>query len=154
MNIELLKKVRGAVADEATAFDMSVWGVGISERGRWWPLDTDDDHGVERDVLGDCGAAACIAGWAVKLSRPQKVKVDSLVTQHDIGYFAERLLGSPHGWGSEYGYARGLNNLFNATLWPEWTDTLFERVGAVAMLDLIIAGHNPWDPPEGWVLPT
>lgn len=150
MNIELLKKVRTAIADEATAFDMRYWGVGISERGKWWPID-------EADGLGDCGSPACLAGWAIKLGRQQKVRVDDAWgTRHNPSTVANRLLQLDGAqWGNDCWDARRTgHSLFHWSNWPLWARELSEKEGALAILDLIIAGHNPWEPPADWELPT
>lgn len=140
MNIELMKRVRGAIADEATAFDMGQWGVGVSARGKWWPVALDADR---FDIVGDCGTPACVAGWAIRLGRPEKRSVRHPESFCDVEEYAESLLGLDES-----------RALFHRDAWPAWARRVDGRAGAVAMLDLMIAGHNPWNPPEGWVLPT
>lgn len=162
MNIELLKQVRDAVADEANAFDMDAWGVGLSKRGLWWFAIYDSDQEIyEMADANACGTAACLAGWAIRLGRPQKKSVvNGRPSIHNPGDYAGRILGIEDGaWGQRKGF--GSHSLFHTRNWPDWArnaiDDCFsdtsERDVALVMLDLIIAGENPWDRPEGWVMP-
>ena len=131
MNIELLKEVRDAILDEATPFNMNFWGVGVSQH-TWWPS-------IGRRV-GDCKTPACLAGWAVRLGRrkrrsPAPLNYDAHYSTEAISGAAASLLGL-----TEAGALR----LFYWPNWPEWAQEMDNRTAAVALLDALIAGQNPW----------
>ena len=128
LNLELLQKVRDAIADEGNAFDMGGWGVAVSPR-TWWP--------AIRRAPTDCGTPACIAGWAIRIGQRRRRSPPPRAwtpgySNSAIEEVAARLLRTKDGY------------LFYRSLWPDWAYRLPERAGALALLDALIAGQDPW----------
>ena len=128
LTLELLQRVRDAIADEGTPFDMGQWGVAVSPR-TWWP--------ANQCAPADCGTPACIAGWAIRIgqrrrrSPPPRARTSGYSNPH-IEALASRLLGLDG------------NILFYRSFWPDWAIDLPERQGALALLDALMAEQDPW----------
>lgn len=122
MSFELMIKVRDAIADEANAFDMGRWGVGISDRA-WWPIAPDPDAPWNDVVVADCGTAACIAGLAVRFGMPRrKSKAPYTMGWSSTPSKAAALLGLPSD-------ERDDHWLFYKSEWPDWAQELSEELG-------------------------
>ena len=128
MNVELLQKVRDAIADEGTPFDMGTWGVGVSAT-TWWMEDYDSEP-------SECNTPACVAGWAIRLSPLKRRDGPGRCIQRGVKAKASRLLG--------LGPTPAYQPLFRQHMWPPFARDLPERQGALALLDALIAGQDPW----------
>ena len=136
-NIELIKQVRDAIKNEDNLFDMECWGVDLSPSGGWFRVDAGD-------VPTLCGTPACLAGWGVMLGSPQIGRLPSMADvrrpARAVPDLASDLMDVPF-------------HLFHTMLWPTWARGLArdegERAAAVALLDDIIRGLNPWGVSRG-----
>jgi hypothetical protein len=103
LNVKLLRKIQKHILAEPKRFIMA----GFFEHGK--PGDFIWDYSLAGSGFPDCGTAACIAGWAVKL------ETGRFGQEATIGRRAEKLLGldeatlqrdslfSVYSWPSKFG---------------------------------------------------
>jgi hypothetical protein len=66
MNVKLLRKIQKHILAEPKRFIMGAW---IQRRTHNVDFSCDIANLTPRTIFPDCGTAACIAGWAILLSR-------------------------------------------------------------------------------------
>lgn len=111
LNIELAKAIQEQIRKEPLQFSMSAWF-------------------RKRPSAPNCGTTACIAGWARALST-DKTPSQLIPYKFTTFEYGRRKLGITN---------HQANVLFFRDCWPVKIRVLKQDVGAIKMLDLLIAG--------------